>query len=76
MQHSFDVDVTKSQRSWNTHGWPLKDLCSRWSGFEPLYREQIGEEQEKKDEVVIEKAENLIKNGNIDEAIQIMKGGE
>ncbi len=54
----------------------LKDLYSRWSVFEPLYREQIGEEREKRDEVVIEKAENLVKNGNIDEAIQIMKGAE
>lgn len=52
----------------------LKDLSQRWSMFSPLYQEQKGQEQEEKDEAIADKAQALVKAGNIDEAIQIMKG--
>ncbi len=52
----------------------LAELSKRWNIFKPLFQEQKGIEQEEKDEQTADKAEELVKLGNIDGAIQIMKG--
>lgn len=53
----------------------LKDLSQRWNMFNPLFQEQKGLVQEEKDDATADKAEQLVKAGNIDEAINVIKGG-
>jgi hypothetical protein len=66
------IDTIKNE---NELAYFLEDLSERWKIFSPLYKEQKGLEQEEKDEPAVDKAEALVKSGNIDGAIQIMKGG-
>lgn len=54
----------------------LKILSEKWKFYEPLYQKQLGEEQNVKEKQAITQAENLIKAGNIDGALQVMKGAE
>lgn len=52
----------------------LMELSKRWKMFEPMYIQEVGEEQEKKDEIAVDKAEAMIKEGNIDGALLAVKG--
>lgn len=54
----------------------LKSLSEKWKFYEPLYKKLLGDEQGKKDEKTVHQAEDLIKTGNIDGALQVMKGAQ
>lgn len=54
----------------------LVELSQKWSFFLPIERFIEGEAKEAEDKKSVDKAENLIKDGQIDQALQVLKAAE
>lgn len=54
----------------------LEAMVEKWSIFMPLVSRAKGEVAHDKEQITVYQAESLIKQGNIDEALKIMKGVE
>lgn len=51
----------------------LKDLADRWPIFNNIYQVEKGKEEQKEDVQAVIRAEELIKEGRLDEAIMVAK---
>lgn len=49
----------------------LTELTQKWPIFDPTLTMELGEAMDKKEEGAVEKAENLIKENKIDEALKV-----
>jgi hypothetical protein len=67
------IDAIKTEEELVTF---LIELSQKWSFFLPIERFIEGEAKEAEDKKSVDKAENLIKNGQIDQALQVLKAAE
>ncbi|MGE5041631.1 MAG: hypothetical protein ACM3IJ_01875 [Candidatus Levyibacteriota bacterium] len=54
----------------------LKELTAKWSFFLPIERFLEAEVKHEGEKELIDKAEDLVKNGNVNEALEVLKSAE
>lgn len=54
----------------------LEELAAKWKFFQPIERFVEGQKQHTEEVKSVDEAQDLIKSGNIDEALQILKAAE
>lgn len=54
----------------------LEELVGKWSFFHPVEQFLEGEDQKKEEQASVHTAEDMIKNGQIEEALKVLKATE
>lgn len=54
----------------------LEELAGKWKFFHPVEKYLEGEEQKHDEQVSVTEAQDLVKTGHLDEAIQVLKAAE